>query len=370
MSSDTPQLQNVRHDYIRYANCWEDADVLLAALQIKSNDRVLSIGSAGDNSFSLLLHNPELVVAVDINKVQLNLIELKKAAIKALSHKEFLLFIGFSGGLHLTKNPGRLELFKKVTPFLSDELTHFWSNRVDLIESGIIYQGKFERYLLKFSHSILPWIHSKKRVQKLFEIESESERIAFFNQEWNTWRWRSLFKIFFSKFVMGRLGRDPQFLKEVKVPVAAFFLNQARKHISADQCPENYFLHFALTGNFGRALPHYARKENYEIIKNNLDQLVTFEGLAEDAFKVYSDFNKFNLSNIFEYMNPETVENVAQNLMENGRKNALYAYWNLLVPRRMSEYLNELKFEQSRSAELREQDHGFFYGNFLVDRKK
>jgi S-adenosylmethionine-diacylglycerol 3-amino-3-carboxypropyl transferase len=49
------QLQKVRHDYLRYANCWEDADILLAGLDIKTGDLVLSIGSAGDNSFSLLV---------------------------------------------------------------------------------------------------------------------------------------------------------------------------------------------------------------------------------------------------------------------------------------------------------------------------
>ena len=41
-------------DLIRYANCWEDADVLLDALQPKPGDRILSIASAGDNSLSLL----------------------------------------------------------------------------------------------------------------------------------------------------------------------------------------------------------------------------------------------------------------------------------------------------------------------------
>ena len=90
------QLKNVSHDYIRYANCWEDADILLQALKIEPKDRVLSIGSAGDNSFSMLIGDPELVVAVDINPVQLNLIELKKAAFKELNYLEFLQFLGFN----------------------------------------------------------------------------------------------------------------------------------------------------------------------------------------------------------------------------------------------------------------------------------
>ena len=34
------QLKEVQHDYIRYANCWEDADVLLEGLQIQSGDKI------------------------------------------------------------------------------------------------------------------------------------------------------------------------------------------------------------------------------------------------------------------------------------------------------------------------------------------
>ena len=39
-------------DLVRYANCWEDADILLEALAVKQGDRCLSIASAGDNSSS------------------------------------------------------------------------------------------------------------------------------------------------------------------------------------------------------------------------------------------------------------------------------------------------------------------------------
>ena len=39
---------------IRYAQCWEDADVLLAGLDVKPGDTCLSIASAGDNALALL----------------------------------------------------------------------------------------------------------------------------------------------------------------------------------------------------------------------------------------------------------------------------------------------------------------------------
>src|SRR5437763_16682991 len=44
---------------IRYAQCWEDADILLAALEPGPGKRCLSIASAGDNTLALLSRNPE-----------------------------------------------------------------------------------------------------------------------------------------------------------------------------------------------------------------------------------------------------------------------------------------------------------------------
>ena len=70
----------VSFEFIRYANCWEDAELLLSTLGSREGQRILSVGSAGDNSLSLLTTQPEQIVAVDVSQVQLYLIELKKAA--------------------------------------------------------------------------------------------------------------------------------------------------------------------------------------------------------------------------------------------------------------------------------------------------
>jgi S-adenosylmethionine-diacylglycerol 3-amino-3-carboxypropyl transferase len=43
---------------IRYAQCWEDADVLVEGLDVQPGDVCLSIASAGDNSLALLTCQP------------------------------------------------------------------------------------------------------------------------------------------------------------------------------------------------------------------------------------------------------------------------------------------------------------------------
>jgi S-adenosylmethionine-diacylglycerol 3-amino-3-carboxypropyl transferase len=356
------QLKEVRHDYIRYANCWEDADVLLAGLDVQNGDRILSIGSAGDNSFSMLVHNPELVVAVDINPIQLKLIELKKAAFATLDYSEFLQFLGFK------ESDQRWELFLKVSEGLTPELVVFWESRKEEIIEGIIFQGKFEKYFKLFQKKVLPLVHRKKTVNHLMTEKTGSEQKDFYLNTWNNWRWKLLFKIFFSKFVMGRFGRDPKFLNEVKVPVAKFILGQVENHMTSTVCQRNYFLHFILQGNFGDLLPHYAREENFHKIKSRINRLEIYEGLAEDAFKEYDGFNKFNLSNIFEYMDPELFHSVGKNFIENGLPNSRYAYWNLMVPRKLSGIQNS-GLRATNSQDLIKVDKGFFYNKIQIDIK-
>ncbi len=358
------QLEKANHDFIRYANCWEDADILLEGLSVQPGERVFSIGSAGDNSFSLLLNNPELVLAVDINEVQLHLIELKKAAFKTLNYKEFLEFLGFEAC------NDRIQLFVRIKNELPNEPADYWTENRSQIESGIIYEGKFEKYFELFRNKVLPLVQSQENVADLFLLKSKDEQQKFFDKRWNNWRWRLLFKVFFSKFIMGRFGRDPAFLKEVKIPVSTFILGTAKRHLSSVQCQKNYFLNFIMKGHFENELPHYARPENFETIKANVENLKTFKGFAEEAFKVHGSFNKFNLSNIFEYMNPTVFSSVAADIVEHATPKARIAYWNLMVERKIAQVNEQVSHDTETSKRLTKIDNGFFYSCINIDIKK
>src|SRR5262245_60303692 len=81
-------------DTIRYAQCWEDADILLEALDVKPGAVCVSIASAGDNALAMLSKDPARVVALDLSPAQLACLELRVAAYRALSHAGLLELIG------------------------------------------------------------------------------------------------------------------------------------------------------------------------------------------------------------------------------------------------------------------------------------
>ena len=355
--------KKVQLDFIRYANCWEDPDMLLKGLNLPKNKRILSIASAGDNSFSMLITEPEIVVAFDLNPVQLYLVELKKVAIKSLTREETIAFLGFKH----SKN--RLKTYEKLKTNLSEKAREFWEKNTSLIEYGVIHTGKFEKYFQLFSRRILPFIHTKKRVQEIFTEKTEEEQFAYYTKKWNTWRWRLLFKIFFSKAVMGKRGRDPEFLKEVKLNVGQFIFNQAEKQLGSKRAQNNFILRYNLTGNFGELLPHYLQEENYTLIQSLIDRVELLHGTTEDAVRIFGKFDAMNLSDIFEYMNTEIFEAIGKGLHAGLNENGKVAYWNLMVPRRLSAQLPTLfNYEKELSEELTLSDKGFFYKGFYIDK--
>jgi S-adenosylmethionine-diacylglycerol 3-amino-3-carboxypropyl transferase len=363
---ETKQLENVSFDFIRYANCWEDAEALLKGLELTSTSHVISIASAGDNCFSMLTKSPELVVAVDISEVQLFLVELKKIAIAQLNHPQFLEFLGFNPSLN------RLEIFESIQHQLRENCRLYWANNLALIEKGIIHQGKFEKYFQLFKRDVLHTIHSSEIVNELMRVKSAEAQLEFHTNQWNTEAWREMYKDFFGVKMMGDHGRDPAFLKYVKGNVPDLILAREVAHLSSTNCQKNHFLYYILHNQFeGDFLPHYARKENFDLIKSNLNRLVLHHGLLESALAVYPRCTHFNLSDIFEYMSDDLFEEVAKNILSNSADKARLVYWNLMIPRKIETiFPQQIQYLKNISESLKNEDLGYFYDALIVEEKQ
>jgi len=349
---------------IRYAQCWEDADILLDALDIKPGGVCVSVASAGDNSLSLLSKGPDKVVALDLNPSQLACLELRVAAYRTLDHPELLELIG------ARPSDQRTKLYQACRKQLSEPVRGFWDDSPEAIEGGIGGAGKFERYFETFRGKIMPWIHSRAKVDELLTPKSSDAIKAFYHEEWDTWRWRGLFHLFFSRQAMGLLGRDPKFFQYVDGPVAPRILNRVRHALSELDPSQNPYLNWILKGEFGEALPHALREENFEPIRRNLDRLEwRLESIedfvnGEDAPKV----DAWNLSDIFEYMSVPDYEALLGRMMEASNPGARFAYWNMLAPRSRPESMSgQLRSLDDLAADLHHQDKAFFYMAFIVE---
>ena len=351
-----------KFDKIRYANCWEDPELLLEVF--KTGGKFISIASAGDNSLSLLIKNPELVYAVDLSIPQIACCELKKYAIKYLNYETFLKLLGFK------TCENRLEIYKSIEENLSLQSRYYFEQNPEIIKNGIIHQGKFEHYFQIFANKIMPLVHNQKNLTELFLPKSIQAQKMFYDKTWNNWRFKALFKLFFNKFVMGRLGRDKEFFKYVDVSMISKNIKERADRALRDVSTwNNPYLNYILLNNFDYSLPHYAKEENFSIIKQNIDALKIETGRINDIAKNSGiKFDCFNLSDIFEYMDEDLFKNISSELLSCANMGAKFCYWNMMVDRQISKIMPKyFEYKKDLSEELYLKDRAFFYKAFIVD---
>lgn len=372
-------LNHANFERVRYAQVWEDADVLLKALDVQAGDNVLSIASAGDNALALLTTDAERVIALDLSAAQLHCLALRVAAFQVLSHAEVLELLGSrpeQHGQHEQRGQygqRRLELYAHARTQLSLESRAFWDQRTAGIRAGIgsARVGKFERYFEIFRRFILPLMLSSGDVNALLTPKSRHERHAFYRQRVNTWRWQLPFRLFFSRAVMGRLGRDPAFFKYVQDDTASSIQKRSGHAFTELDPSQNPYLHWIFRGHHGDALPLYLRPEHFQTIRERLDRLEWRQQSIEDFVRQSgaNSIDRFNLSDIFEYMSDAATQTLLEQLAHAGRPNGRLVYWNMMVPRQSGAALAEqLQHLPEESEQLHAQDTAFFYSRLVIER--
>ena len=364
---DAPSAQiagKARFDTIRYAQLWEDADVLVDALGTQPGADLVSICSAGDNALAMLLLDPARVIAIDLSRAQLACLELRIAAIRELDHQGFLELLG-------SRPSDRRDMLLKsaIAAVDGEETRQFWREReAAVVSMGLAGVGKFEAYFALFRNRLLPLVHGQKARDDIFVPKPRAARQAFLDNTWNNWRWRLLMRFFFSKPVMGRLGRDPAFFDHVSGSAAEHVARRI-SHAAVELDPsENPYLHWIIKGTHGQALPLAWRPQHFETLRARLDRIElrheSLEGLVTRGITA----DGFNLSDIFEYMDVATFEAVYDQILAAARPSARLVYWNMMVPRRVPERFSP-RITRCTDAEARGKaiDKAFFYSDFVVE---
>jgi S-adenosylmethionine-diacylglycerol 3-amino-3-carboxypropyl transferase len=312
-----------------------------------------------------LTADPARVIALDLNPAQLACLELRVAAYKTLAHGELLELIGSRPSVR------RLDLFDRCQAALGASARAFWNNQCGAIEQGIGSLGRFERYFTLFRDRVLPLVHRKQTALALLEPRVPADRERFYDERWDTWRWRLLFRLFFSRTVMGRLGRDPEFFRYVEADVAAAILGRTRHALRELDPSANPYVHWILTGTHGEALPLALRPEHFESIRHRLDRLEWHCQSVEDflAHSPETAYDRFNLSDLFEYVSLDHYHHMLDEIVRCSRPGARLAYWNMLAPRRRPEHLRDRLIPlDDLASRLHAIDRAFFYSAFCVEQ--
>jgi S-adenosylmethionine-diacylglycerol 3-amino-3-carboxypropyl transferase len=363
--SQRPHIADkVKFDKIRYAQCWEDADVLLQAMAVGTGATCLSIASAGDNTLALAGAGVKRVIAVDMNPAQVACLELRMAACRALCHAEFLALMGQG------EHPDRVGLYGRCAPYLPAASRAFWDGRIPLIRHGIGQAGRFERFLRVFRRVILPVVVGRRHVDRVFELESRQERKAHYERHWNKPRFRTLCRYFFGRASLGRFGRDPEFTRYADEPVWQSLQRRIPQALVVQDPRRNPYLQWILKGRYETALPWAWRAENYDRIRANLDAIeIRCEPLESVLASLPANtLDGCNLSDIFEYMSDVDYHALLRQLTRAGAPGARLVYWNVVVSRsRPCAMADRLQPLRALAESLHTADKAFFYRDLVIE---
>lgn len=348
---------------IRYAQLWEDADVLTDALGPRPGATLVSICSAGDNALAMLTLDPKRVVTLDLSMAQIECLNLRIGAYRTLDHQGFLELMGSR------PSDKRETLLTKALSGTSEATQAFWFGRKnDVVAYGAGGCGKFERYFRLFKNRVLPFVHSRKTVDAIFVSREAAGREQFFDERWNSWRWRLMVKLFFSRFMMGRLGRDKAFFEHVEGSAADHVMG--RLHHAAVTCDPatNPYLYWIMNAAHGDHLPMAWRAEHFDTIAERLDRLDTRHGSLEAFTSGGEKADGYNLSDIFEYMSPDVFSAVYDDVLASANPGARLIYWNMMAPRRVpQEHARRVETQQDIEDRGKAMDKAFFYSDFVVE---
>jgi S-adenosylmethionine-diacylglycerol 3-amino-3-carboxypropyl transferase len=348
---------------INYSQCWEDVNLLKGALKVNNEDIVLSITSGGDNSLALLLSNPKKLFLVDKNPIQNYLTELKLKAPKVLDHKQYLELLG------VDDSKSRVEYFNKISNLLSPEAASWFAQNEDLIELGIIHSGKFEKYLNKFRRSLLPLVHTKETIIKFVSHDDLQDQSNFYESTWNTWRWRLFFRLASNASILKRFARQRGSMQDHEVGDANYH-KRLEDLIYRSLLRSNFYICYSLLGEYGESCPDYLLKSSHKVLRDfdqslcnfSSDDLLSFLNKTPD-----NTLTKFNLSDFFEFLEPNEASNVWKEIVRTAKTGAVVAHWcnqfEQVPPQEMGQnIIQNFNLEE----ELKKQDRLYFYRSFHV----
>ena len=351
-----------------YSQCWEDLDVARAALRIRPGGTVLVIAAAGDNALGLLQGDPGRVLAVDVNRAQTALVGLKVAAIRGLSDPQAVR--GFLGAAPLAR---RTSAYEFLRPSLTPDAQRHWDANLAMVAAGLIHAGRFERYLSVFRRGILSIVPGRRAVREMLGAQSLGDQRQVYRARWDSRRWRLLFRLFFSRELLRRFGRDPAFFAQCEIDnIGDHYLARAEHALTSLPIRNNPYLRYMLSGRFGRdrQMPDYLRPDVQPVLRRRIDRIAIQTARLEDVLRDLPSrsIDAFYLSDIFELATPAEHAATLAEVARVGRVGARICYWNNLVTRRRPETLaRELLSHADEARALHARDRAFLYSRLVVE---
>jgi len=304
---------------ILFSACNEDSQSEIEAFGSIEGKRILCVTAGGGRVLNLVSGKPKQVWAVDLNPAQNALLELKIAGMRALDHAAYLEFLG------VRPSPDRIATYERLRPSLSAGAQRFFDASLPLVGSGVLMQGKLERFLsrlarvLRFGHPL--------GLARLFAFDDITAQRQFMAR-WDTLLWRTLARNLARRWVMQVFSGDPGFYRYVPEQIVLHhaIYDRVHQHFWNHLARENPLLQIVFFGRYvyEPALPIYLNAATYEHTRAALEhvQIETITATVDDALDCGEAFDAFSISDISSYLDDEAHGRLFEGVIRSARPGA------------------------------------------------
>jgi S-adenosylmethionine-diacylglycerol 3-amino-3-carboxypropyl transferase len=371
-----------------YNTCWEDPALDRVALQLKPDDRLVVISSAGCNALDYLLAGTGEVNAIDVNAIQNALLELKRAAVKTLDYASF--FALFGQGY----SPwARQMYFDALRAELTPPSRAYWDRHIGFFlgkgwRKSFYYRGT-SGLLAKLVLTNAQVLHRLRRpIDELLAAQSIEEQAEVYNAKIRHKIWTPWLRWFLSRgLTLSLIGvpwpqRD-QITNQYPGGVSRFIQDALETVVTKLPFQDNYFWRVYLQGHYTpECCPEYLKPENFLPLRERMSRLKIHTcTMTEFLRRTEPGISKFVLLDHMDWMdfnNPEGLVDEWDAILEKARPGAraIYrsaglkvSYLDHLRVRyqgRESELGSLLRQHPDLTAELHARDRVHTYGSFYI----
>ncbi|OIN56622.1 DUF3419 family protein [Arsenicibacter rosenii] len=320
------EFYSVDLDRIRYSLVWEDSQTLYHSLDIRPEDRVLVITSAGCNVLNTLLKNPRQVIAIDLNPVQNALLALKIHVIQQHDQATLRGMLGLDGPQAVARAAQQLAVSLPVAQ------RAYWASFFASHPDGILTAGKLEAYITRFRTTCPEPL--RERIRHLFTFDDLPAQRRFFEQELDNGPFQEAFIHYFDDANLSQ-GRDPRLFRYAQESGGRAFYRRLSSHLSTVLVKDNFFTRFFFLGPLDlpeAILPPCYQAQHMDTLRERLSRISAVDGEAISYLlsPAGQAITKASLSNIFEYTSEPEFHRVCEALLTDPQRPLRFVYWNLL----------------------------------------
>lgn len=369
-----------------YNQIWEDPDVDLAALDLRSHHRLLTIASGGCNVLNYLAADPGRIVAVDLNPNHIALTRLKLCALAHLPDYET--FFRFFGVANDKANRSAYDTY--LAPALDDETRRHWEKRhpfagrrINMFAKNLYRYGLLGRFI-GILHAVAKL--NGKRLDGMLAAQTPAEQRAAFE--------RLILPLFENKSIR-LLSKSPVSLYALGIPPAQYdelvgpngnamaVLRERVERLACDfPIHQNYFAWQAFGRGYDtakrQAVPAYLRREVYEAIKPRVGKVEVHHAMLTDFLKTQDagSMHRFVLLDSQDWMSPEQCSALWAEIDRTADRHDARVIFrtagaDTILPKKLTPALLEpWTYREDESKAFHTQDRSSIYGGFHVYVRK